>query len=423
MKVKRILFVILALLVTLSAGPTWVAAQTVNSGSVSGTVTDPSGAVVPGATVTLMSVARGTTFQATTGSGGGYNFSLLEPGSYTVTVEATGFQKAQTTLDVSVSQTTTSNFALAVATAGTTVTVTEAAPLLQSQNGDVASALSQQQVSQVPNPGNDLSYIAQIAPGSVMNTFGGYGNFSSYGLPATSNLFTLNGMDDNDPFLNLNNSGATNLLLGQNEVQEATVVSNGYSGQFGGLAGANVNYITKSGGNQFHGNAIYYWNGRTLNANSWIDNATNTPRPFDNANQWAGSIGGPIKKDKLFFFFNTEGLRVDIPVGPYTVATPSPQFQADTLANLNASGLQASVPFYNSIFSIFNNAPGVGRAVPGQNAQQASSPGAIAASCNSAIAGPFAYTGTAPLPFPNLGTDYPCVDTYNQSPTSLTWAV
>jgi hypothetical protein len=367
-----------------------------------------------------MSVARGTTFQATTGSGGGYNFSLLEPGSYTVTVEATGFQKAQTTLDVSVSQTTTSNFALAVATAGTTVTVTEAAPLLQSQNGDVASALSQQQVSQVPNPGNDLSYIAQIAPGSVMNTFGGYGNFSSYGLPATSNLFTLNGMDDNDPFLNLNNSGATNLLLGQNEVQEATVVSNGYSGQFGGLAGANVNYITKSGGNQFHGNAIYYWNGRTLNANSWIDNATNTPRPFDNANQWAGSIGGPIKKDKLFFFFNTEGLRVDIPVGPYTVATPSPQFQADTLANLNASGLQASVPFYNSIFSIFNNAPGVGRAVPGQNAQQASSPGAIAASCNSAIAGPFAYTGTAPLPFPNLGTDYPCVDTYNQSPTSLT---
>lgn len=416
MNCKRILFVMLALLVTLSAGATWVAAQTNNSGSLSGTVTDPSGAVVPGATVTATNVARGTTFQATTGSGGSYNFSLLEPGSYTLTVEATGFQKAQTTLDVSVSQTTTNNFALAVATAGTTVTVTEAAPLLQSQNGDVASALSQQQVSQVPNPGNDLSYIAQISPGAVMNTFGGYGNFSSYGLPATSNLFTLNGMDDNDPFLNLNNSGATNLLLGQNEVQEATVVSNGYSGQFGGLAGANVNYITKSGGNQFHGNAIYYWNGRTLNANSWIDNATNTPRPFDNANQWAGSFGGPIKKDKLFFFFNTEGLRVDLPVGPDTVAVPSATFQTDTIANLNSLGLQASVPFYNTIFSLFNGAPNIGRAVPGQNAQQAALPlsQAIAASCTSAATG-ITLTGLG-----GLGTTEPCVNTFQSSPIALT---
>jgi hypothetical protein len=407
---KRVLFVMLALLVALSAGATWVAAQTNNSGSLSGTVTDPSGAVVPGATVTAKSVAHGTVFQATTTSSGSYNFSLLEPGSYTVTVDATGFQKAESTLDVSVSQTTTSNFALAVATAGTTVTVTEAAPLLQSQNGDVASALSQQQVSQVPNPGNDLSYIAQISPGAVMNTFGGYGNFSSYGLPATSNLFTLNGMDDNDPFLNLNNSGATNLLLGQNEVQEATVVSNGYSGQFGGLAGANVNYITKSGGNQFHGNAIYFWNGRTMNANSWIDNAHSVPRPFDNANQWAGSFGGPIKKDKLFFFFNTEGLRVLLPSGPDLVSVPSPLFQTDTIANLNALGLQASVPFYQSAFSLWNAAPGLSRAVPGQTGQVQTP----AQSCTSALSG---NTLTGPG---GLGTTVPCVNSFFSSPTALT---
>src|SRR6516225_3773053 len=100
-----------------------------------------------------------------------------------------------------------------------------------------------------------------------MNTGGGFGNFSSFGLPATSNLFTLNGMNDNDPFLNLNNSGATNLLLGANDVSEVTVVNNGYSGQYGQLAGSQINYVTKSGGNKWHGNAIYYWNGRTLNAN------------------------------------------------------------------------------------------------------------------------------------------------------------
>jgi len=350
---KRILFVMLALLVTLSAGATWVTAQTVNSGSVSGTVTDPSGAVVPGATVTLKSDTQGTTFQATTNSSGVYGFSLLSPGHYTMTVEATGFEKTTGAVDVSVSQTATNNVPLKVATAGTTVTVTEAAaPLGQTQNGDVTTALTHQQVSQVPNPGNDLSYVAQIAPGVVMNTQGGYGNFSSYGLPGTSNLFTLNGMDDNDPFLNLNNSGATNLLLGQNEVQEATVVNNGYSGQFGGLAGANVNYITKSGGNQFHGNAIYYWNGSAFNATSFFNNATGTPKSPDNANQWAGSIGGPIKKDKFFFFFNTEGLRVLLPTST-SANIPSSAFQTDTLNQLTAIGLTSvSTNFYKNMFNL-----------------------------------------------------------------------
>jgi hypothetical protein len=136
---------------------------------------------------------------------------------------------------------------------------------------------SQTQISQVPNPGNDLSYVAQTAPGVVQNTQGGNGNFSAYGLPATPNLFTLNGQNENDPFINLNNSGATNLLLGNNDVQEATVVTNGYSGQYGTLAGANVNYVTKSGGNSFHGNALYWWNGDILNANSYFNNQNGAP--------------------------------------------------------------------------------------------------------------------------------------------------
>jgi hypothetical protein len=100
-------------------------------------------------------------------------------------------------------------------------------------------------------------------------------------------------------------SGAyVHLLLGQNDVQEATVVNNGYSVQYGGLAGANVNYVTKSGSNKFHGNANYFWNGRALNANNWFNNHSTpkVPRPFDNANQWSASLGGPIVQDKTFFF-------------------------------------------------------------------------------------------------------------------------
>jgi outer membrane receptor for ferrienterochelin and colicin len=117
--------------------------------------------------------------------------------------------------------------------------------------------MNQRQISEVPNPGNDLTYIAQTAPGAIMNTEGYFGgNFSISGMPGTSNLFTINGMSFNDTSTNVNASGATNLTLGQNQIQEATIVSNGYSGQFGGAAGANINYITKSGGNNFHGNAV-----------------------------------------------------------------------------------------------------------------------------------------------------------------------
>ena len=216
-------------------------------------------------------------------------------------------------MEVTLGQITSVNVRLVVGASTTTLTVTESAPLLQIENGNVATTLSNLQIQNVPNPGNDLSYIAQTAPGVVMNTQAGYGNFSANGMPGNSNLFTINGMDDNDPFLNLNNSGSTNLLLGQNEVQEATVVSNGYSGQFGTLAGANINYVTKSGGDEFHGRAIYYWNGSAMNAESYLSKAAGNVKPFSNANQWGGDFGGPIKKDKLFFYFNTEGLRVILP--------------------------------------------------------------------------------------------------------------
>ena len=128
----------------------------------------------------------------------------------------------------------------------------------------------------LPNPGNDLTFVAQTAPGSVMNTGSGYGNFSSFGLPATSNTFTINGGYLNDPFLNVNNSGASNLLLGNNDVSDVTVVSNAYNASFGGLGGAQINEISRSGSNKFHGNAAYWWNGSSLNANDFFLNQTGT---------------------------------------------------------------------------------------------------------------------------------------------------
>ena len=127
-------------------------------------------------------------------------------------------------------------------------------------------------MAQLPSPGGDISNIAQTAPGAVLNNQGGYGNFTINGLPGTSNLFTVNGENDMDPYFNINNSGATNLTIGSGEIQEATVIANAYSGEYGQLSGAQVTYVTKSGTNQFHGAPQYWWNGRTMNANDWMNN-------------------------------------------------------------------------------------------------------------------------------------------------------
>jgi hypothetical protein len=362
---KRFMAVMFALLVGLTIGSGRLAAQTQSTGDITGVVTDPSGGLVPGAKVTLKDETKGSTQDTTSNKDGAYRFYLLPPGPYTVTASATGFSTQTAPVQVGVGQIATANFSMVVGAVGTTVTVTETAPLLGVDSGNVATTISQQQIAEVPNPGNDMSYIAQLSPGAVMNTGMGYGNFSSYGTPGTSNLFTLDGMDDNDPFLNLNNSGATNLLLGANEVQEASVVNGAYTGEYGTLAGAQVNYVTKSGGNAFHGNAVYYWNGSDLNANSWFNHATDTPKSFDNANQWAASIGGPIKRDKLFFFVNTEGLRVILPTSA-VARVPTPLFENyvmdPTNGTLATNGLSESLPFYQQAFTLWDNAPGASNA-------------------------------------------------------------
>ena len=285
MTAKKMITGILAVLVIAALMAPCLMAQSAVSGDLTGTVTDPSGAVVSGATVTLKSDATGATRTSTSGSNGTYRFSLLSPGSYTVTVTASGFSKTTSTASVNVGQASIADVKMAVGASSTTVEVNSIAPLVSADNADLSTNFNQNTIANSPNGGNDLTYIAQTTPGATMNTGGGYGNFSVYGLPATSNVFTVNGENDMDPYLNLNNSGATNLMLGRNDLQEATVISNAYSGQYGQQAGAQVNYVTKSGTNQFHGNAMYFWNGSSMNGNGWFNSLTGTAKPFANNNQ------------------------------------------------------------------------------------------------------------------------------------------
>lgn len=284
----RLLFKLATLLVA-GLFAVQVMAQTIVTGDVTGTVTDPSNAVVSGATVTLASAESGTNATVKTNSTGLYRFPLLKPGNYKISVAQSGFRTTTETAVVAIGAVTTANIQLQIGQGSETVEVTGAAPLIQTENANIQTSVTEKEVMELPNSGNDLTQIAQAAPGVTMNSSsgGGYGNFTAFGLPATANLFTVNGNDEMDPYLNLNNSGATNLLLGKNEVQEAAVVSNGYTGQYGRQAGAQVDYATLSGTNQYHGDAMYWWNGRTMNANDWFNNETLplTARPFVNNNQ------------------------------------------------------------------------------------------------------------------------------------------
>jgi hypothetical protein len=348
-----------------------VGAQTSTTGDIAGVVTDPTAAVVFGAPITLKNVDTGRSTSTTTNAQGSYNFSLLQPGKYSVSANVAGFQKILKSVTVTLGTSTTVNLQLSLSSQNESVEVTDEATGVQTEDANLQTNFSAQQIALLPNPGNDLSAVALTAPGVVMNTTGGAtfggGNYEFFGLPSNSNVFTYDGANDNDPYFNINISGATNLTLGLNDVQETSVVTNGYSGQFGGLAGANINYVSKSGTNSFHGNAGYWWNGRALNSNNYFRNQANAiagsdvaPRPFVNANQYATSFGGPIKKDKSFFFVDYEGIRLVIP-SLVSVNLPTQQFENAVVANLNNVS-PASVPFYNQLFGIWNATPGAARA-------------------------------------------------------------
>jgi hypothetical protein len=337
-----------------------IQAQTSTTGAITGVVTDPSAAVVPGAFVVLKNVDTGRPTSVTTNAQGSYTFPLLQPGHYSVSVNVSGYQGITKNITVLLGSGFTANFQLSLSSQNTSIEVTGDLTGVQTEDANLETNFSAQQIAVLPNPGNDLTAVALTAPGVVMNTTGGSvfggGNSEFFGLPSNSNVFTYDGANNNDPYFNINNSGATNLTLGLNDVEETSVVTNGYSGQYGGLAGANINYVSKSGSNAFHGNAEYWWNGRALNSNNYFRNQGDFPRPFVNANQYATSFGGPIKKDKAFFFVDYEGIRLVIP-SLFSVNLPSQKFQNAVIANLNTVS-PASVPFYNQLFGIWNATPG-----------------------------------------------------------------
>jgi hypothetical protein len=362
-------------------------AQGETTSAIVGQVTDPTGAVIPGAAVTITNRGTGLMRSLKTDKEGLFDFPQLTPGTYSVRAEADGFDPQQIDNVVSsLGQKQTVNFTLKVAHLSETVQVSGAPPLLNPGNANTSTNLNAPALENLPNPGGDLTYPLQFAPGALMNTAGsgndfvggtnGYGNVEFNGLPALANGYIVDGLETNDPLTNLNSGLSTNLVLGLNSIAEVTVNTLSYAVDQGRYGASQVNYVTKSGTNQFHGNLYELWNGSALNAADFFTNATpGNSKPQSVVNHFGGSLGGPILHDKLFFFFDGEWIRIALPiVTPATV--PTPAFQNYVLQQLPLGGVDAitgaaypaapqMVPFYRKMFSLYGNTAGTPLAVLG----------------------------------------------------------
>jgi hypothetical protein len=367
--------------------PTTAWAQGETTSAILGQVTDSSSALVPAATVTVVNRETGLKRTAKTDDAGRFNFPQLKPGTYTVKVEAQGFEPQQADNVVSgLGQKQTVNLTLRVAQAKQTVEVTSEAAIINPENANTSTTLSAAALENLPNPGGDMTYPLQFAPGALINTAGssndfvggtnGYGNVEFNGLPALSNGYIVDGLETNDPLTNLNSGLSTNLVLGLNSVSEVTVNTLSYSVDQGRYGASQVNYVTKSGTNQFHGNLYELWNGAVLNAADYFTNATSgNHKPGSTVNHFGGSLGGPIIHDKLFFFFDSEWVRIALPIFT-TVTVPTAAFQqyvsqqlplggADSVTGSHYAPAPEMVPFYQKMFALYGNTSGTPLAVLG----------------------------------------------------------
>jgi hypothetical protein len=365
--------------------PACTLAQGETTSAIVGRVSDATNAAIAGATVSITNRETGLNRSAKTDEEGRFNFPHLKPGTYSVRVEAQGFDPQQNDNVLSgLGQKQAINFTLKIAASKQTVEVSGVLPLINPGNANTSTNLNAPALENLPNPGGDLTYPLQFAPGALINTAGsgndfvggtnGYGNVQFNGLPALANGYIVDGLETNDPLTNLNSGLSTNLVLGLNSISEVTVNTLSYSVDLGRYGASQVNYVTKSGTNQFHGNLYEIWNGALLNAADYFTNATpGNHKPGSTVNHFGGSVGGPIRRNKLFFFFDSEWVRIALPiVTPATV--PTAAFENYVLQQLPLGGRDAvtgtlysaapqMLPFYQKMFSLYGNVSGTPLAV------------------------------------------------------------
>jgi Carboxypeptidase regulatory-like domain/TonB dependent receptor-like, beta-barrel len=300
----------------------------VDEGSITGTVEDTTGAVVPNAQVTLLNTDMGLTLQTKTNSGGAYTFSPVRIGHYTLTFTAPGFAKTtQSNVTVNVAQALQVNAKLKPGSASETVEVTAAPPLMQTEDASVGQTIDSRSVNDLPLNGRNFTFLAQLGAGTQTPQADTRGNaasgaFSANGLRPAQNNYLLDGIDNNSDTVDFLNGTNFVVLPPLDAVQEFKVQTADFSAQLGRSAGAVLNATIKSGTNNIHGAMWEFFRNRVLDASDWFENYNHIPKGALQQNQFGVSMGGPFIKNKLFFFGDYEGLR-RVLGSPQTGSVPS----------------------------------------------------------------------------------------------------
>jgi len=296
----------------------------VTSGTIIGKVHDASGAMVPSAKVTAQSPTIGVTRTVTSSTSGDFVIPNLPPATYTLIVEAQGFKKLQSTGFVlsAADKLNAGELSLQVGAADTSVEVTADAGQiqLQSNSGERSDLISGKQLNDVAMNGRNVLDYMKLIPG-IVSSFDGHasgtgGNdaFNINGTRANEHEFTIDGASNVDT----GNNGGTHVTINTDAIAEVKILTSNYQAEFGKAAGGQVIVTTRGGSNEFHGNARFFHRHEGLNANDWFAKQDNTPIPIYRYNYAGYQVGGPIKKNRLFFFWSQEYYRQFVPVGGLT---------------------------------------------------------------------------------------------------------
>ena len=300
----------LFLLLTILLGSARLFAQATASGNIIGTVTDPTAAAVPNATVTATNKSSNAQRTTSTNGAGQFRFDLLPIGPYSISVQATGFSGAKAdNLELLVGTTLTANLPVQAGGVNTVVEVSTGNQLVDTEKTDSSTAVTPQQITDLPLNGRDFANLAILAPGvklvdSYDPTKNRYAIYAVNGSSGRNTNTTVNGVDNKD-----NTVGGAVMQLPLEAVQEFKISTNRFSAENGRSEGAALNVVTKSGTNHFHGSLYGFFRSQAIQTNNYFAEQSNQPKPDYSRQQYGGSFGGPIRHDKDFGFFAYEGLR------------------------------------------------------------------------------------------------------------------
>jgi hypothetical protein len=305
-----------------------------------GRVTDPSGAVIPAAHVSVVNSSSGVKLSAETNQQGEYSVPFLPPGEYEIQIIRDGFKAFRRTgVHLEVDQTAAIDLTLEIGAATQTVEVSGESPLLQTQTASVGQTIDNKTVSTLPLNGRDYTQLVTLAAGAAPNTRSRAGNgFSLNGSQTFQNTMLLDGVDNNNYLLGADSKNMNALTPSIDAIQEFHVETSNYSAQYGRSAGGIVSVSLKSGTNQFHGDAFEFFRNTVLNANDFFANRGGLQRPPLHRNQFGGVVGGPIVRNRSFFFVSYQGQR--------QVGSTSGQVTVPTVAEVR-DGNFGSINIYN----------------------------------------------------------------------------